>query len=80
MVKNETLHRLREAAQKEMEKAKNAGDINGVIKYARIVKEIDEALSGHANPADEDHRHDDKARLAHEFQASIKADEERLRD
>jgi hypothetical protein len=63
MVKKEHLHRLREAAQKEMEKSKNAGDINGVIKYARIVKEIDAALSGHGNPADEGHRHDDKARL-----------------
>jgi len=77
MVKNETLHRLREAAQKEMEKAKNASDINGVIKYARIVKEIDEALSG--NPADEGHRPDDKARLAHELKASMAAGDQRLR-
>jgi Asp-tRNA(Asn)/Glu-tRNA(Gln) amidotransferase C subunit len=56
MVKVEHLDRLREAARKEMERARNAGDINGVIKYARIVKEIDEALSGHGNPANEGHR------------------------
>lgn len=40
------LVRLRERAREELETAMKAGQMSGVIKFARIIKEADEALQG----------------------------------
>ncbi len=42
----ERLEALREKARKEMEAAMKAGKMDGVIKFARIIKEADDALQG----------------------------------
>jgi hypothetical protein len=45
MVATDQLKSLRDKAHQQMEAAMKAGHIDGVIKYARIIKEADEALN-----------------------------------
>jgi len=46
----EQLKGLREKVRQEMEAAMNAGRMDGVIKFARIIKEADDALQARAFP------------------------------
>ncbi len=45
MVATDRLKALRDKARQEMEAAMEAGHMDGVIKYARIIKEADDALN-----------------------------------